>query len=263
MNAQRPSALIADDEPLLAAALADELANCWPELEVIATVHDGQAATAQALELAPDIVFLDVRMPGATGLEVAEAIAEDWPDRRAAPLIVFVTAYGEFALEAFERAAVDYLLKPVDGKRLARSVERLRARLDARGAPMAIDTLAEQLGRLMAPERAAPALDVIRAGVGDTVHLVPVDEVVLFEAADKYVVVHAGDRQLLIRESLRDLLPRLDSRRFAQIHRGAIVNMARVRAAVRGENGRLRLELDGCDARPVVSRLYAHLFRPM
>ncbi len=263
------TAIIADDEPLLAQALARELRALWPQLSIEAVVADGRAALAEINNRQPDIAFLDIRMPGSTGLEVAEAIAEDWPegdDARPAPLIVFVTAFDEFAVEAFERAAVDYVLKPVRSDRLARTVERLRTALAAR-APAPLDTLAGQLrdlaGLAPAPGPAPQRLARIRAGVGDTVRMIAIDEVVLLEAADKYVNVVTATGEALIRESLRELVPRLDPERFVQIHRSTVVNLDFVEAAHRAENGKMTLKLRGRSERPLVSRLYAHLFRPM
>ncbi|MEZ5739932.1 MAG: response regulator [Burkholderiaceae bacterium] len=158
-------ALIADDEPILAAALQQELADLWPTLEIVGIVHDGDDALARILADKPDVVFLDIRMPGASGLEVAQAIAEDWPGEQA-PLIVFVTAHDEFALAAFEREAIDYLTKPVRTDRLARTVARLQQRL-AQAPEQSIDTLARQMHRLLDRAPASPPLQWIRAGVGE------------------------------------------------------------------------------------------------
>ena len=205
-----PRALIAEDEPLLAAGLSADLAALWPELQVVATLGDGLQASAQALALQPDVCFFDIRMPGCTGLEAAQALAEDWPDGIAFPLLVFVTAYDDYALQAFEAQAVDYLVKPVDRQRLAGCVARLQARLQARlaarsAAPAPSGTTPAQtleqtlsqlrglleagLGSGVAAGSATPRLAVIQAQVGNLVHLVPVEDVVYFEAADKYVRV--------------------------------------------------------------------------
>ncbi|MEZ5659952.1 MAG: LytTR family DNA-binding domain-containing protein [Burkholderiaceae bacterium] len=274
------TALIADDEPLLARSLARMLAQQWPELRLLPPAGNGLSALAALSDPGADIAFLDIRMPGADGLEVARTLAEDWQDGgRPAPLVVFVTAYDEHALAAFEAAAVDYLLKPVDDKRLARCIERLRSRLAEReqtAVPQTspIDTLTRQVQALLAHERAAaagapapvvsvPPLRTIQASVGNRVVMIPIDSVRLFEAADKYVIVYHEQGEALIREPLRELLARLDPDRFCQIHRGSIVNLDHVRAAEREENGRLRLEIDGLQARPIVSRLYSHLFKPM
>ncbi|RVT49685.1 LytR/AlgR family response regulator transcription factor [Rubrivivax albus] len=271
----RPTALIAEDEPLLAAALQAELTTHWPALQVAATVGDGASALAQALALQPTLCFLDIRMPGMSGLEAAQALAEDWPDGVPFPLIVFVTAYDQYALQAFEAQAVDYLLKPVDGDRLAACVARLQARLAERQAAAATVTPAAELARSVeqlrgllavagsAPATAAPRLDVVTAQVGATVHLVPVDEVIYFEAADKYVRVVTAEREHLIRTPLKDLLPQLDPQRFWQVHRGTVVQARCVRSARREESGKVTLTLAGRPETLTASRLYAHLFKGM
>ncbi|MCP5273125.1 MAG: response regulator transcription factor [Burkholderiaceae bacterium] len=272
-----PTALIAEDEPLLAAALQAELTTLWPALQVAATVGDGASALAQALALQPTLCFLDIRMPGMSGLEAAQALAEDWPDGAPFPLIVFVTAYDQYALQAFEAQAVDYLLKPVDGERLAACVARLQARLAEREAAAATVTPATDLARSVEQLRgllasaggashpgAAPArLDVVPAQVGATVHLVPVDEVIYFEAADKYVRVVTAEREHLIRTPLKDLLPQLDPQRFWQVHRGTVVQARCVRSARREESGKVTLTLAGRPETLTASRLYAHLFKGM
>jgi DNA-binding LytR/AlgR family response regulator len=260
------TALIAEDEPLLADALAADLRRLWPELSIAARAGDGAAAVEQALALRPDVCFLDIRMPGMDGLDAAQALAEDWPGDVPFPLIVFVTAYDQYALQAFERAAVDYLLKPVDEARLARCVERLRTALAQRGAPaQALQQAVDRLRGLLvdAPPPAAPRLEVIQAGAGNTVHVVPVDEVVYFEAADKYVRVVTADREHLIRTSLRELLPQLDPQQFWQVHRGTVVQARCIASARRDESGKAFLTLRGRPETITASRLYAHLFKGM
>jgi DNA-binding LytR/AlgR family response regulator len=260
------TALIAEDEPLLADALAADLRRLWPELSIAARAGDGDAAVEQALALRPDVCFLDIRMPGMDGLDAAQALAEDWPGDVPFPLIVFVTAYDQYALQAFERAAVDYLLKPVDEARLMRCVERLRTALAQRGAPgQALQQAVDRLRGLLvdAPPSAAPRLEVIQAGVGNTVHVVPVDEVVYFEAADKYVRVVTAEREHLIRTSLRELVPQLDPQRFWQVHRGTVVQARCIVSATRDEAGKVSLQLRGRPEKVPVSRLYAQRFRAM
>jgi len=267
-----PTALIAEDEPLLAANLQAELARLWPELHIVATVGNGDAAAEQALALRPDLLFLDIRMPGMSGLEAAQAIAEDWPGNaaQAFPLIVFVTAYDQYALQAFERAAVDYVLKPVQPERLAQTCARLKAALAQRqpaSAPgPALDEVMQQLRGLIgqtAPAQSAAPLRVLQAGVGNAIHMVPVDEVLYFEAADKYVRVVTAEREHLIRTSLRELQPQLDAQRFWQIHRGTIVRSDAIATAVREESGKLTLTLREHADKLTVSRMYAHLFKGM
>lgn len=270
-----PTALIAEDEPLLAAHLAQELQRLWPDLAIVATVGDGPQAVAQTLALQPTLAFFDIRMPGCSGLEAAAALAEDWPQGDGAapfPLIVFVTAYSDHALAAFEAQAADYLVKPLDGARLAACVQRLQARLaerSARPAPAALDGAVAQLRALLggaaaaSPAPAAPAsrLEVIQAQVGNVVHFVPVDDVIYFEAADKYVRVVTAAREHLIRQSLRELLPQLDATRFWQVHRGTVVQARCIVQARREESGKVTLVLRGRPETVTASRLYAHLFK--
>ncbi|HJV61620.1 MAG TPA: LytTR family DNA-binding domain-containing protein [Albitalea sp.] len=273
MTPPSATALIAEDEPLLAAALQAELARQWPQLQIVASVGDGDAALAQALAVQPDVLFLDIRMPGLSGLEAAQAVAEDWPESgaRPFPLIVFVTAYDQYAVQAFERAAVDYVLKPVQPGRLAQTCARLQAALRQRtrpeGGSKGIDELMQQLrGLLGQPVNTAPSgapLRVIQAGAGNAIHMVPVDEVLYFEAADKYVRVVTAEREHLIRTSLRELQPQLDPQRFWQIHRGSIVRCDAIASALRDDSGKLTLTLRGHGDTLTVSRLYAHLFKAM
>ncbi len=275
-----PRALIAEDEPLLAAGLRADLAALWPELQIVATVGDGLQATAQALGLRPELCFFDIRMPGCTGLEAAQALAEDWPEGEAFPLLVFVTAYDDYALQAFEAQAVDYLVKPVDRQRLAACVTRLQGRLQVRQqaqqqarqqsgpqADLIEQTMAQLRGLLGAgligSGAAVPRLAVIQAQVGNLVHLVPVEEVFYFEAADKYVRVITAGREHLIRTSLRELLPQLDPQQFWQVHRGTVVQARAITSARREESGKVTLQLRGRAETLTASRLYAHLFKGM
>ncbi len=265
------TALIAEDEALLAEHLRAELARLWPDLEVGGIAPHGAAAVEMALAQRPDIVFLDIRMPGMSGLEAAEAIGEEWPEGQTPPLLVFVTAYDQYALQAFERAAVDYVLKPVQPERLAQTVARLRDALQRRASPAAgsAEAALAQLRALLgapglgAPAAAAARLTVIQAGQGAAVHLVPVNEVIYFEAADKYVRVITAKREHLIRTSLRELLPQLDPERFWQVHRGTVVRCDAIATALRDEAGKVTLTLRGHGDRLTVSRLYAHRFKPM
>ena len=262
------TALIAEDEPLLAEALRADLQRLWPALQIVAMAGDGAQAVQQALALRPTVCFLDIRMPGLSGLEAARALAEDWPDDAASPfpLLVFVTAYDQYALQAFDAQAVDYLLKPVDEARLAACVQRLqRALATRRDAAQALqDGLAQLRGLLgAAAPPAQPRLQVIQAQVGQTVHLVPVDEVIYFEAADKYVRVVTAEREHLIRLSLRELLPQLDPAVFWQVHRGTVVQARCIASARRDESGKAFLTLRGRPETLVASRLYAHRFKGM
>ncbi len=265
MNA---TALIAEDEPLLAAGLRADLAAVWPALHVLATVGDGLQAIAQTLALRPAVCFFDIRMPGCSGLEAAQALAEDWPEGTPFPLLVFVTAFDDYALQAFEAQAVDYLVKPLDRQRLAACVGRLQTRLAsqagvAAGLEQTLGQLRGLLGAAPAVLGGAPRLAVIQAQVGNLVHLVPVDEVVYFEAADKYVRVVTAQREHLIRTSLRELLPQLDGQQFWQVHRGTVVQARCIASARREESGKVTLALRGRPETLTASRLYAHLFKGM
>jgi DNA-binding LytR/AlgR family response regulator len=265
------TALIAEDEPILAATLAAALLRLWPGLTIVASCANGLEALEQAAALRPDVLFLDIKMPGKSGLEVAEELAEGWTGDAPFPQVVFVTAYDEFAVQAFDRAAADYVLKPVSDERLGRTVTRLQQRLQhvpqgaAAGAPSALEALAAQLRALGVPvaPQAAPRLGVIRAAVGNQIRMVPVAEVLYFEAADKYVNVVTADSEVLIRMSLKELLPQLDEQLFWQVHRGTIVNSSCVLSALREEGGKLSLTLRGRSEKVRVSPLYAHLFRQM
>jgi len=260
------TALIAEDEPLLLKGLRADLAIQWPELGIAAEVADGHNALTQALACKPDICFLDIRMPGMTGLEVAQALAEDWPETLPFPLLVFVTAYDQYALQAFEAQAVDYLVKPVEPRRLAACVERLKSRLAERKPGGPLPQTLEQLRAILGsapPGDVPPRLEVIQAGVGNMVHMVPIDDVVYFEAADKYVRVVTAEREHLIRMSLRELQPQLDPQRFWQIHRGTVVRTRAIATALRDESGKVYLTLKDRPERLTASRLYAHLFKGM
>jgi DNA-binding LytR/AlgR family response regulator len=267
MNADHAArALIAEDEPILAATLAAALRRLWPGLDIAATAPNGVAAVQQALALHPDVLFLDIKMPGQTGLEAAQELAERWDDARPFPLIVFVTAYDDYAVQAFEQAAADYVLKPVADARLARTVERLRARLHARGAGDGGDGLAQlvaQMRALLPAPAPAERLTVIRAAVGSIVRMIPVHDVAYFQALDKYVNVATRDGDALIRLSLKDLLAQLDPDQFQQVSRGTIVNLRHVTSACRDDGGKLALSLSSRTDRVRVSPLFIHLFRQM
>lgn len=261
------TALIAEDEPILAATLAAALQRQWPGLSIVANCANGIDALQQALALQPEVLFLDIKMPGKSGLDVAAELADAWPGPAPFPQVVFVTAYDEFAVQAFDREAADYVLKPVSDERLGRTVARLQQRLQDKpaGGAAALEVLAGQLRALGVPMAAPPAqrLTVIRAAVGNQVRMVPVADVVYFEAADKYVNVVTADCELLIRMSLKELLPQLDEQLFWQVHRGTIVNSSCVLSALREEGGKLSLALRSRAEKLRVSPLYAHLFRQM
>ena len=283
MSTHALTALIAEDEPLLAAALQAELARAWPELRVVARVGDGISAVREALALRPDLLFFDIRMPGQSGLDAAAELMDAWDERATPfPLLVFVTAYDQYAVQAFEAQAMDYLLKPVQPARLEKSVQKLRLALDGRartatesGATALADASAAQLQRLLAAlqpalQPAAPRaawlrqLPVSPAGSGGhSIRMVQVAEVLLLQAADKYVRVVTASGEHLLRTPLKDLLEQLDPAEFWQIHRASAVRADAIDSVQRDEAGRLHLSLRGSDERLVVSRLYAHRFRAL
>ena len=263
-----PRALIAEDEPLLAAALEQELARAWPELAIAARVGDGLSAVRQALALLPDILLLDIRMPGCSGLEAALELADAWPQGQPLPALVFVTAYDQYAVQAFEAQAVDYLLKPVQPERLRKTVDRLRQALAQRGTAWAQEQTLAQLRQLAQapgldrPPTAAP-LTLLQASRGNQIHMVALAEVLYFEAADKYLRVLTARQEYLIRTPLRELVAQLDPAVFWQVHRGTLVRATAIASAERDEAGRLYLHLRDRPERLAVSRLYAPLFKAM
>ena len=276
------TALIAEDEPLLAAALKAELARAWPSLQVLATVGDGASAVSQALALQPDVLFFDIQMPGLNGLDAAAELLETWPLSAAGgkpfPALVFVTAYDQYAVAAFEAQAMDYLLKPVQPARLLKTIQKVQLTqqiLDQAATNNIVTTdnhLEQTLARFRAllPQlapAAMPPLQMIsaaRAGTqGNTLQLVPIADVLYFEAADKYIRVLTANAEYLIRTPLKDLLQQLSSQTFWQIHRGTLVRATAVDTVLRDERGRLSLTLHGCKDKLAVSRLYAHLFKAM
>jgi DNA-binding LytR/AlgR family response regulator len=261
-----PCAVIAEDEPVLARTLVRLLREAWPELRVAGVASDGLQAVELALEHLPQLLFLDIRMPGRSGMDVAEAVADDWPDGQPLPLIVFVTAHDEFAVTAFERAAVDYVLKPVTAHRLAMTVQRLRERLEQLPqAPRAEGRaeLMQQLRAIAPATLSAERIKVLRAGIGNTVRMIPVADVICLEATEKYVNVVTAGGESLVRLSLRDLAQRLEGAEFIQVHRSVLVNAACILSAVRDENGHYSLALRGLQRQVKVSRAFTHLFRAM
>jgi len=256
-----PTALIADDEAHLRDFLASELALAWPGLRIVGQAANGIEALRLIDKLAPDIVFLDIQMPGMTGLDVAGRLAAS----DAAPKIVFVTAHDHYAVAAFDHAAVDYLLKPASAARLGRTVKRLQSAIEAPPAVEAgaLRALLDQLGVSVAVTPKPPPLQWIRAAHGEQTRLISVDEVIYFQSNDKYTSVFTDEGESLIRTPLRQLREQLDEARFWQIHRGAIVAAKGVAATHTDFRGRLMLRLKGRKEELVVSRNYAELFRQM
>jgi DNA-binding LytR/AlgR family response regulator len=248
-------ALIADDERHLAEHLRAMLAKAWPELEVLPIAANGLEALRAIDDASPEVAFLDIRMPGLTGLEVASRLE---PRTH----VVFVTAYDQYAVEAFDRDAVDYLLKPVDDERLARSVQRLKRKLESAESPPPLEQVLAQLARVL-PGGMSGRLRWIRALKGDVVQQIAVDDVLYFRAADKYTCVITGEGESLIRMPLAELVDQLDGDIFWQIHRGTLVNMNAVASTRRDLGGRLFVRLrDGKTELPV-SRAYAHRLKQM
>lgn len=252
--------VVAEDEALLRDELVAQLRREWPELEVVAACEDGGAALEAICEHRPDVAFLDIRMPGLTGLEVAAAAAQASPATR----VVFVTAYNQYAIDAFERGAVDYLLKPVVPERLAATVRRLKARpAGGAGDAQALAALLEQLRAKLPATAKGPPLQWITASVGKETRLILVDDVAYFKADEKYTLVMTAEGEALIRKPIRELLEALDPAMFKQIHRSTIVNLKAVAAIARDDSGRGTLRLRNRPETLPVSLTYMPLFRNM
>ena len=264
---ERPTAVIADDEPRLALYLEARLAQLWPELLIVGIAANGPEVQALVAAESPDIAFLDIRMPGLSGLDVAKAVSASSPGIN----IVFVTAFDQYALDAFERAAVDYLLKPVGDDRLIETIARLRARLATPGiAPdvrAAIDVLARLVPRSLAASGAdggtSERLAWIRASAGSQVKLIAIDDVAYFQSNDKYTSVFTVEGEALIRTPMKELSQKLDAAKFWQIHRGTIINVAHILTTTRDMAGRVAIALRTRPEKLVVARAYAHLFKQM
>jgi DNA-binding LytR/AlgR family response regulator len=250
----KPRALIADDETHLAEHLRARLAHAWPELEILPLAANGLDALRAIGEEEPEVAFLDIRMPGLTGIELARRI-----DTRTH--VVFVTAFDQYAVEAFDREVVDYILKPVTDERLARAVERLRRKIASREPPPALDEVLAKLARVL--PAAGGRLRWVRALKGDLVQQIAVDDVLYFRASDKYTCVVTREGESLIRLALAELSEQLDPEVFWQIHRGTVVNMNEVGAARRDLGGRVFVKLKDGTTELAVSRAYAHLFKQM
>ena len=261
MSDRRPTALIADDEPLLRKALTRQLAQAWPELEVLVQARNGREAVDRFEAQKPDICFLDVHMPGLSGVEAARFIG-----RRAH--LVFVTAYDQYAVQAFEHGAIDYLVKPVEPARLADTVARLQERLRAAQPLPDTEGLLEQLAAHLQKKKAPAALRWIRASVGQALRLISVDEIDFLRSDEKYTLIAwRGDGgkpgEALIRTPLKELLAQLDAGHFVQVHRSVVVNLRAISHVTRGDNETADIHLKGrTDVLPV-SRTYLHLFKQM
>src|SRR6266516_208987 len=249
-------AVIADDEPLMREQLRARLSELWPELEIVAEAKNGVEAVEQVAALRPEVVFLDIRMPAKTGIEAAREIAA--LDGRP-PEIVFVTAYDQYAIDAFQQGVIDYVLKPAERERLGVTVERLRTRLAA-PSPSS-DALQQALARLAEKLEPASRLKWIHASVGNQIQMIPVDEVLFFVSDEKYTRVQTAQQEALIRKPIKELLAELDPAQFWRIHRSTLVNARAIAGIVRDERGRQLVAVKGRPEKLEVSRSYAHLFK--
>ena len=258
-----PTALIADDEPLLRERLAAHLARLWPELVIVGQARNGREAVELFEDHAPGVVFLDVQMPGLSGIDAARSMVRQTQ-------IVFVTAYEQYAVQAFEQGAIDYLVKPFDETRLADTVRRLKERLQPHASVMAavtdgaLEAVLERLaGDLRGRGETRRWLHWIKASVGTTLRLIPVEQVVFLRSDEKYTLVVWDGGEALIRKTIRELADELDPDRFAQIHRSVIVTLGRIAQVTRGLNETADVHLSGRSEVLPVSRSYLHLFRQM
>jgi DNA-binding LytR/AlgR family response regulator len=274
-------AVLADDERLMREQLRARLAEVWPELQIVAEAKNGLEAVALVDEHRPDIVFLDIRMPGLTGVEAARQIAQMPPrdggdDDELLPEIVFITAYDQYAVEAFEQGVVDYVLKPAERERLQLTVQRIRKRLAARRAPeCAPDTAADapaaaplqallhQLQSRLNPGSAPAYLQWIQAGVGSAIQMIPVEEVLFFVSDEKYTRVQTAQVEALIRKPIKELVDELDPKLFWQIHRSTLVNVKAIAGVTRDFRGRQIVSVKGHPEKLEVSRSYTGLFKGM
>ena len=261
MTTRRPTALIADDEPLLRDALERMLATAWPDLKVVAQARNGREAIDLFEAQMPDICFLDVHMPGTTGVEAARHIG-----RRAH--LVFVTAYDEYAVQAFAQGVLDYLVKPVAPSRLAETVSRLQERLEASQPALNTEALLQQLAASLQKKTDPAPLTWLRASVGQSVRLIAVEDVDFLRSEEKYTLVAWRDeskqpKEAVIRTPLKELVAKLDPAQFAQVHRSVVVNLRAISHITRGINETADIHLKGRDEVLPVSRSYLHLFRQM
>ncbi len=253
-----PRALIADDEDLPRAELRRMLGRAWPDLQIVAECEHGPAAVEALEQQAPDIAFLDIRMPGLSGLDVARAASGRCHT-------VFTTAYDAYAVQAFDAGAVDYLLKPIDAQRLGQTCARLRERLATRAPAPALDGLVDELAQRLAlnPGHAGTRLRWISASVGDTIKMFGIDEVLFFQSDEKYTRVVTASDEAHIRKPLKEIAEGLDGDTFWQVHRGLIVRAAAIARAQRDDLGRISLHLKGHTEKLAVSQAYAWRFKPM
>ena len=251
-------AVIADDEPLMRDQLRARLKELWPELEIVSEAKNGEEAIEQVEEHRPEVVFLDIRMPVKTGVQAARDIAR--LDGRL-PEIVFVTAYDQYAIDAFQQGVIDYVLKPAERERLAVTVERLKKRL-AEPSPSS-DTLQQALAKLAEKLDPSSRLKWIQASVGNQIQMIPIDDVLFFVSDEKYTRVQTAQQEALIRKPIKELLAELDPAQFWQIHRSTLINARAIAGVIRDERGRQLVSIKGRPEKLEVSRSYAHLFKGM
>jgi DNA-binding LytR/AlgR family response regulator len=251
-------AVIADDEPLMREQLRARLGELWPELEIVAEAKNGVEAVEQVAEHRPEVVFLDIRMPAKNGIEAAREIAT--LDGRL-PEIVFVTAYDQYAIDAFQQGVIDYVLKPAERERLAVTVDRLRRRLAAPSAPS--DVLQQALARLAEKLDPPSRLKWIQASVGSQIQMIPIDDVLFFVSDEKYTRVQTAQLEALIRKPIKELLEELDPAQFWQIHRSTLINARAIAGVIRDERGRQLVAIKGRPEKLEVSRSFSHLFKGM
>jgi DNA-binding LytR/AlgR family response regulator len=247
-----PTAIIAEDEPILRQQLQAKLAKLWPGLEILAAVGDGAAALEALEERAPDFMFLDIQMPEMTGVEVARHVGNR-------SHVVVVTAYDQYAIQAFEAGAVDYLLKPATDERLSLAIERLKAKLAT--PPRDLTAVLSKLAEKLEPGR--ERLKWIKATVGPNLRLIPVSDVLYFQSDEKYTRVVTAEGEALIKTPIRELLAGLDPDAFWQIHRSTVVNAGAIASVTRDFRGQAHVKVRGRDEALVVSRIYSHLFKQM
>jgi DNA-binding LytR/AlgR family response regulator len=261
-RAPAPTAIIADDERLMREQITFRLREAWPDLVILGEATNGRDAVAMVRSQEPDIAFLDIRMPEMTGVEAAQAIAGECH-------VVFVTAYDQYAIEAFEQGAVDYLLKPVDPERLALTCNRLRERLETKsekqpdGMDALLDELTRRMGGSASPARPREYLRWVQASVGSSLRMISTREILFFRAEDKYTRVQTDQLEALIRKPIKELVDELDPEEFWQIHRSTLVRVDAIEQVTRDFRGQQIVHMRGSEAELEVSRSYSHLFKHM
>jgi DNA-binding LytR/AlgR family response regulator len=251
-----PTAIIADDERMMRDQLRSRLEQVWPELDILAEAKNGEEAIQMVSEHQPDLIFLDIRMPVKTGLEAAKEIGNQ-------AHVVFITAYDQYAIEAFDQGAVDYVLKPADVERLGRTVDRLKARLSVASSPSDMSAMLAQLAKQMGIAAKPSYLQWIQASIGQELRLIPVEEILFFQSDEKYTRVQTASYEALIRKPVRDLCEELDPALFWQIHRSTLVNAKAIAGVVRDMRGRHLVQVKGLTEKLEVSRSFVHLFKQM